>query len=160
MKKSLIVVLLVIAVVSVFALGILIPKIEQTIVTVKVEGVEFSNSDIVILKDEDNKPYKDDNGNDKKRINLEEGVTSYQLEWKVFPYDEEKKFTSATNPEISFLLTGSEIVQIDKNGLISIPKTLSKSLTFTIKITTSDGNKTDYVEIFIKHDVNHGGGGF
>ena len=68
MKKSLIIVLLVIAVVSVFALGILIPKIEQTIVTVKVEGVEFSNSEIVILKDDDNKPYKDDNGNDKKRI--------------------------------------------------------------------------------------------
>lgn len=160
MKKSLIIVLLVIAVVSVFALGILIPKIEQTIVTVKVEGVEFSNSDIVILKDDDNKPYKDDNGNDKKRINLEEGTTSYQLEWKVFPYDEEKKLSGATNPEVTFLMTGSNIVTIDKQGLITIPKTLTKSINITIKITTTDGKKTDYVEIFIKHDVNHGGGGF
>ena len=155
MKKSLIVVLLVIAVVSDFALGILIPKIEQTIVTVKVEGVEFSNSDITIKKDSENKPLKDENGNDLKIINLEEGTTSYQLEWKVFPFDEEKKLTSATNPEVTFQVMGSNKVSIDERGLLNLPKTLDKSLSITVKVTTTDGKKTDYVEIFIKHEVIH-----
>ena len=155
MKKSLIVVLLVIAVVSVFALGILIPKIEQTIVTVKVEGVEFSNSDITIKKDSEDKPLKDENGNDLKIINLEEGTTSYQLEWKVFPFDEEKKLTSATNPEVTFQVMGSNKVSIDEKGLLNLPKTLDKSLSITVKVTTTDGKKTDYVEIFIKHEVIH-----
>ena len=155
MKKSLIVVLLVIAVVSVFALGILIPKIEQTIVTVKVEGVEFSNSDITIKKDSENNPLKDENGNDLKIINLEEGTTSYQLEWKVFPFDEEKKLTSATNPEVTFQVMGSNKVSIDERGLLNLPKTLDKSLSITVKVTTTDGKKTDYVEIFIKHEVIH-----
>lgn len=155
MKKSLIVVLLVIAVVSVFALGILIPKIEQTIVTVKVEGVEFSNSDITIKKDSEDKPLKDENGNDLKIINLEEGTTSYQLEWKVFPFDEEKKLTSATNPEVTFQVMGSNKVSIDERGLLNLPKTLDKSLSITVKVTTTDGKKTDYVEIFIKHEVIH-----
>lgn len=155
MKKSLIVVLLVIAVVSVFALGILIPKIEQTIVTVKVEGVEFSNSDITIKKDSEDKPLKDENDNDLKIINLEEGTTSYQLEWKVFPFDEEKKLTSATNPEVTFQVMGSNKVSIDEKGLLNLPKTLDKSLSITVKVTTTDGKKTDYVEIFIKHEVIH-----
>ena len=155
MKKSLIVVLLVIAVVSVFALGILIPKIEQTIVTVKVEGVEFSNLDITIKKDSEDKPLKDENGNDLKIINLEEGTTSYQLEWKVFPFDEEKKLTSATNPEVTFQVMGSNKVSIDERGLLNLPKTLDKSLSITVKVTTTDGKKTDYVEIFIKHEVIH-----
>ena len=155
MKKNLIIILLVIAVVSVFALGILIPKIEQTIVTVKVEGVEFSNSDITIKKDSEDKPLKDENGNDLKIINLEEGTTSYQLEWKVFPFDEEKKLTSATNPEVTFQVMGSNKVSIDEKGLLNLPKTLDKSLSITVKVTTTDGKKTDYVEIFIKHEVIH-----
>ena len=159
MKKSLIIVLLIVAVVSVFALGILIPKIEQTIVTVKVTGVEFSNSDIFILKDNKDEPLKDKNGNDKKRINLEEGVASYQLEWKVLPYNDETKKSDATTPDVTFTIDTTN-ASVDENGLVTLPTTLSKSLTITITVTTTDGKKTDYVEIFIKHDVNHGGGGF
>ena len=160
MKKSLIIVLLIIAVVSVFALGILIPKIEQTIVTVKVTGVEFSNSDIFILKDNKDEPFKDENGNDKKRINLEEGISSYQLEWKVLPYDDENKKSNATTPDVTFMVSGSSGVTIDENGLLTLPTTLDKSLSVTVKVTTTDGKKTDYVEIFIKHDVHHGGDDF
>ena len=160
MKKSLIIVLIIVAVVSIFALGILIPKIEQTIVTVKVTGVEFSNSDIIILKDNDNKPLKDENGNDKKRINLEEGTATYQLEWKVLPYDDENKKSGATTPDVTFMVSGSSGVTIDENGNLSFPTELTKSLSVTVVVTTVDGNKTDYVEIFIKHEVHHAGDDF
>ncbi|MCR5564629.1 MAG: hypothetical protein K6F59_02370 [Gammaproteobacteria bacterium] len=155
MKKSLIIVLLVVAVVSVFALGILIPKIEQTIVTVKVTGVEFTNADITIKKDKDNNPLKDDNGNDFKIINLEEGVTSYQIEWKVYPYDEENKKSGATTPDVTFQVMGSNKVTITSDGLLTLPAELTKSLSVTVKVTTTDGNKSDYVEIFIKHENIH-----
>ncbi len=154
MKKSLIIVLIIISVVSIFALGILIPKVEQTIVTVKVTGVSFSNEEIT-LKEE-----LDDNGSQMKRIELVEGTSSFQLEWKVFPYDEENKKSDATTPDVTFLVTGSTGVTIDSKGLLSFPKTLDKSLSVTVKVTTIDGNKTDYVEIFIKHDVHHGGDDF
>ena len=52
-------------------------------------------------------------------------------------------------------MTEQDKVTIDDKGLLNLPKTLEKSLSITVKITTTDGKKTDYVEIFIKHEVIH-----
>ncbi len=137
MKKTLIIIILGLSVLSVFVLGIFVPKIEQTIITIKVESVEFDHSDEIEIENTD--------GSTSKIVRLTENNV-YQLKWKVYPYDEEKGQSNATTPDVTFASSNDQVTVSD-DGLVTFPSDAKKTITTTITVRTADGDKVDTITI-------------
>lgn len=143
MRKTLLLVIMILAATSIFVIGIFGAAAGQTIITIKVTSVEFNHSA--------EETVVDSNGNETKRINLTEGTTSYQLNWTVYPVkDEESGTEGATNTKVTFS-SNNELVGVTSEGLVSFPSELTQSLSVVITVKTADGDYTDTITFFIKH---------
>ena len=138
MKKAIIIIILLLSVLSVFVLGIFMPKVEQTIVTIKVESVEIDHTDEVDIENTD--------GTVSKIVRLEGDNNTYQLKWKVYPYDEERGESNATTPDVTFSSSNDQVT-VSKDGLVTFPSDSKKTITTTITIRTADGDKFDTITI-------------
>ena len=142
MKKTLLLVTLILAVASIFIIGIFASAAGQTLITVKVTSVEFDHSEEEVIET---------NGVETRRIRIEEGITSYQLKWTVYPVkDEETGKEGATNQNVTFS-SNNDLVTVSSDGKVTFPKTLTNSLSVVITIKTDDGDYTDTISFFIKH---------
>lgn len=140
-KKVVLIIVIALAAISIFILGIVAPALNQTIITVKVTGVEFEHGDAI----ETDGVWK---------ITLEEDERTYQLSWKVLPWDDEKNKTEATESSVTF--TSSNInVTVSADGFVNFPTEISSSITTTITIKTKDGDITDEIVIFLPYTPSH-----
>ena len=143
MKKNIIIISILIALISVVIIGIFAAAVGQTIATVKVTSVEFDHSDEETIVVDEN--------TETKRVRLEEGTTTYQLKWTIYPKkDEEAGIEGATNTKVTFQ-SDNELVRVSEDGVVTFPSTLTQSLSVTITIKTNDGDHTDTITFFIKH---------
>lgn len=138
MKKTLLIIVLVLSVLSIFVLGIFAPQVEQTIITIKVESVEFDHSDEIEIENPD--------GTKSKIVKLSEGLTTYQLKWKVYPYNEETGKSNATTPDVTFS-SNIQSVTVSPDGLVTFPSDATTSITATITIRSVDGDKIDTITV-------------
>ena len=142
MKKTLLLTTLILAVASIFIIGIFASAAGQTLITVKVTSVSFDHSEEEVITTD---------GVETRRIKLEEGTKNYQLKWTVYPVkDEETGNEGATNTKVSFS-SNNELVTVSNDGLVEFPTTLTNSLSVVITIKTEDGDYTDTISFFIKH---------
>lgn len=121
MKKSVIILILIIYIGSIVFVGFFGMKMVSYNPTVQPERIECINSDakLVIPTDENDQPLEDEAY---KNITLRwaEGL-QYQLEWRVYPDNASQK--------VQFVYT-SDIATIDENGLVSFSK--RGTITFSI----------------------------
>ena len=140
MKKTLLLVTLILAVASIFIIGIFASAAGQTLITVKVTSVEFDHSEEEVIETD---------GVETRRIRIEEGITSYQLKWTVYPVKTEST-DGATNQKVTFS-SNNDLVTVSSDGKVTFPKTLTNSLSVVVTIKTDDGDYTDTISFFIKH---------
>ena len=121
MKKSVIILILIIYIGSIVFVGFFGMKMVSYNPTVLPERIECINSDmkLVIPKDENDQPIEAE-AYKSVRLRWTEGL-QYQLEWRVYPDNASQK--------VQFIYT-SEMATIDENGLVSFSK--HGTLTFSI----------------------------
>ena len=121
MKKSVIILILIIYIGSIVFVGFFGMKMVSYNPTVQPERIECINSDmkLVVPNDENGQPVESESYKS-VRLRWEEGL-QYQLEWRVYPDNASQK--------AQFIYT-SEIATIDENGLVTFSK--HGTLTFSI----------------------------
>lgn len=144
-KKVVLFIILAMVVASIFILGIFAPEIGQTVITYKVEGVEFNKEDYIQVVQPDGETYDE-------YVKLDKDVYTYQLEWKIYPIDEEGT-QYATNQKVSFS-SNNPNVTVSNEGLVTFASDIEESIKVTITIKTSDGEKTDSIDIFKEYQMN------
>jgi len=139
-KKIIIIIVACISILSIFILGIFSPAVSQTLITVKVTGVEIDKSDCVKTGDEENNNLV---------VLLEGEQREYQLIWEVLPNGLTQK-SSASNKNVSFVSSNS-VATVSETGLVKFPDQIKQTISTIITITTEDGSYTDQITISYKY---------
>ena len=139
-RKIVIIITSILIAVSIVVLGILAPEISQTIITIKVNGVEIDKKDEIIMGEGENQ---------QAIIRLEGDEREYQLRWTILPTDSDGAST-ATNQEVSFKSSNPKVI-VTKGGLVKFPDEIKESISSVITITTFDGSYTDEITISYRY---------
>ena len=133
MKKILLIVIIALAITSVFIVGLFAPQADISFGAVKVTDVKFDHSD-------------EKEVNDELMIVLASDSYTYTLKWIVYPEADENGYNAATNQTVSFTSSNSLVIVSD-SGVVTFPEESSTSIKTTITIVTEDGDKTDTIVI-------------